>query len=107
MLTNVVINHKFKLGDKVWFKAQTESYKTCKTCNSQNQYQRKVKVISAKVTRIRSNIFLNSSPGPGGYNVTYDVVAGKKIPAVVSDIQCFKTKKEAEKSAGAVTVYGL
>ena len=107
MLTNIIVEHKFKLGDKIWLKAQSDIYKTCKTCKHSNNYIKIVKIISGKITRIRINSYLGS-PNKSEEHISYDIVFGKNnLTATAKDNQCFASKNEAKKSKSLVVVYGI
>lgn len=107
MITNVSINHSFKLGDKIWFKAQVDKHKKCNSCKQNSGYHSITKVVCGKITRIRFNTVLTSSPNSGGGTVSYDVVVNKNIPAALANHQGFSTKNKAKKSKSPVVVYGL
>lgn len=107
MITNVSINHEFKLGDKVWIKAQIDKHKKCNSCKQNSGYHSTNKVVSGKVVKIRFNTALTSSPNSAGGVVTYDILIGKTIPAAATNYQCFSTEGKAKKSKSPVIVYGL
>ena len=105
MNTNLDVEHKYKLGDKVWIKATAEVYRTCKHCKGQSKYFKTIKTIRGEIAKISISSVLESKPNIAS-TVTY-LVKYKNSSTNAFEYQCFKTKKEANDSGVMVNFYGL
>jgi len=104
--TSISFNHKYKLGDTVWIKAQCDTYKPCKTCKQSNHSRRIQRIVKGKVSKISLTTSLYSAPEPT-VSITYHITLNQNSIATVGDWQCYSTKKEAKKANHPVSVYDL
>ena len=62
MIGNLEFEHKFKLGDFVWIKANETIYKNCKNCKSQSVIRKNItRMITLKVGGVIKCQTINAS----------------------------------------------